>query len=557
MKRFYSTLCVLCAAASIFFLHCSTADLTGGGTIETTNGIVTGMVVHSSGEAAPGTKVKLLTAGFDPVKDTVSVITVFTDTQGNYAFPHVHSGDYSIQMIDPSNGTSAFVQGIHVLEDTATVSVAVLNVPGSIKVSLPSGINSATGYLYIPGTTLFTFLNKRTDFVTLDSVPAGFIPAIAYSSTNDTAMATIRYGVRVASGDTAVIWNPSWKYTRVLYLNTSATGANVAGAVTNFPVLVTVNAGEFDFSQAQAGGADIRFTKSNHAFLKYEIERWDPVAGRAEVWVKVDTVRGNDSMQSITMYWGNPGASDSSNGTAVFDTAAGFEGVWHLGERSGSANDATINKFNGGRNGNQQRIPGVIGYGQNYGSLGDYTDMGNVGNPGTSGFTVCAWIKSGSAKSYRTIMSKSVGGPPSSTYGWLLELDPSGSLLVFMATDTGAWGNSRTFILGSKTDIVDSAVWHHVAAIVDRSGNNQCKVFIDGSDVSDLPAAGDITKIGALVNSTPMRLGADGKGDGPWKGSLDECSIAFRVRSPDWIKLCYMNQRTDDKLVFFRENTNK
>jgi hypothetical protein len=29
------------------------------------------------------------------------------------------------------------------------------------------------------------------------------------------------------------------------------------------------------------------------------------------------------------------------------------------------------------------------------------------------------------------------------------------------------------------------------------------------------------------------------------------------VRSPDWVKLCYMNQKKDGKLVFFGKNATK
>jgi hypothetical protein len=103
--------------------------------------------------------------------------------------------------------------------------------------------------------------------------------------------------------------------------------------------------------------------------------------------------------------------------------------------------------------------------------------------------------------------------------------------------------------LGSNIQIVDSTAWHHVAAVFDRSGNGKCKLYIDGSDVSSLPAGGDIASIGALVNSAPLRLGADANGGCPWKGSMDECSVSWKARSPDWVRLCYMNQKQQDALV--------
>ena len=134
-----------------------------------------------------------------------------------------------------------------------------LRLPGTVKVSLPAGLNGATGYLYIPGTTNFVFLNNRADSAVLDSVPAGIMPSIYYSVKSGAEAIAIRYNFRIISGDTAVIMNPSWKYARALILNTSATGANVSGTVFDFPVVIRLNAGNFDFSQAQSGGADIRF----------------------------------------------------------------------------------------------------------------------------------------------------------------------------------------------------------------------------------------------------------------------------------------------------------
>jgi len=37
-----------------------------------------------------------------------------------------------------------------------------------------------------------------------------------------------------------------------------------------------------------------------------------------------------------------------------------------------------------------------------------------------------------------------------------------------------------------------------------------------------------------------------------FKGSIDEVRICSVARSVDWIKLCYMNQRPDNRLVNFR-----
>ena len=93
-----------------------------------------------------------------------------------------------------------------------------------------------------------------------------------------------------------------------------------------------MNKDNFDFGQAGSDGADIRFTKPDNSFLSFEIERWDPGLKLAEVWVRIDTIRANDTSQYIKMYWGNDIAQQESSDTAVFGTRYGWAGVWHLAE---------------------------------------------------------------------------------------------------------------------------------------------------------------------------------------------------------------------------------
>jgi len=145
-----------------------------------------------------------------------------------------------------------------------------------------------------------------------------------------------------------------WTYSKPITLNASSSGANSSNDVHKFPVLVrlaSANAADV-FNNANANGSDARFSKSSGAHLSYEIERWDKTNKLAEIWVLVDTIKSHNASQSITMYWGNASAVDSSKSTAVFDTANGFQGVWHFGEgNNSSANDATKNNYDGAASG--------------------------------------------------------------------------------------------------------------------------------------------------------------------------------------------------------------
>ena len=61
----------------------------------------------------------------------------------------------------------------------------------------------------------------------------------------------------------AAWYNNSWAFRKKLTFNNAAQSANL----TNFPVMVTLSADNFDFKQAKSAGEDIRFTDSDGTTL--------------------------------------------------------------------------------------------------------------------------------------------------------------------------------------------------------------------------------------------------------------------------------------------------
>src|SRR5436190_12775080 len=94
-----------------------------------------------------------------------------------------------------------------------------------------------------------------------------------------------------------------WAHTSDVFLNTLPDGANVTSEVRHFPVLIRLDGSNFAFSEALGKGQDIRFTDSNGVRLPHQIESWDSAAGRADVWVRIDTVHGGSADQSFKMLW--------------------------------------------------------------------------------------------------------------------------------------------------------------------------------------------------------------------------------------------------------------
>jgi hypothetical protein len=526
------------AFAALFALRC--ADLSGGGS-EAGNARVIGRVMNVQGSPAGNVMVTVLSSDYDPVKKTAHPDSVFdtTGTDGRYGFTVQKGRTYTIQAVHMTLRTRALIAGIAVGDTDITAPQCTLNAPGAIKVRLPDSSDKTLGYLFVPGTAVLTFLNNAAGFVVLDSVPGGIIPAVSYSSISIPASAVIRYDVPVIPGDTAVVYNPSWKYARRLFLNTTTGGANVSDDVYDFPVLVRLTAGNFTFAEAKADGTDIMFTKSDNTFFPFEIERWDAASQQAEIWVKVDTVFGNNDRQNIVMYWGNQGAADSSKPAAVFDTAAGFAGVWHLGQPAGAiVTDATSNGINGTATATAT-VSGSIGMAQSFNGTSSLIQTSasasdKVNFPDTGTYTVSAWVKANALDSlFHGIVFKS-------NFQFGLQMRPKNKWEFLTYIDKSRWEMSRS--------PASDNLWHALAGV--RNGSKQY-LYVDGIcvDSSIVNVASNI----ARAYDQPLQIGhcPDGGNDPDryFNGSIDEVRISKVAYGADWIKLCHMNQKGQDALV--------
>ena len=534
-----------------FLYRC--VQLEGGAGGETTNGLVTGQLTNNDGLYCAGALVRLFPADYDPVKNSKEILTDTTDILGNYAFSHVPRGDYTVLAALEPNGTRTLIRGIHVENDTCIAPAQTMRTPGSIKAFLPLESDNSTGYVFIPGTPYYAFLSDQNDYVMIDSVTAGTVPRLSYSSVNSSITKIIRYNISVGSSDTTVVWNPSWSYARKLTLNTSKTGANVPGDVVNFPVLIRLNADNFDFIQAQASGTDIRFAKSDNTMLPHEIERWDGVQRRAEVWVNVDTIHGNDSTQSIMMYWGNVSTVDASNGQASFDTAAGFQGVWHLGDApEDSVHDATLNRYHGVSpdNARPRSAEGSIGTCRSFNGVDDVITMPNTAKgkldfPQNGKYTVSAWVTSDTFDGLSHVV---VSKGNFQYFLWVTPIHLNTTLWEFAEYQNGSGWDLSVHKANARQWVLLTGV---------RNGATQ-RLYVNGESLDSLIGfpffdprdAGSDLQIGRFQER--MLSWGDIEGYCPFKGRIDEVRISSVARNASWIRLCYMNQKTDDNLVIFK-----
>jgi hypothetical protein len=329
-----------------------------------------------------------------------------------------------------------------------------------------------------------------------------------------------------------------WIFSTVIRLNTDSTGADVSGDVYDFPLLVRLNSGNFNFYQARDSGQDIRFSNSSVTVeLDYEIERWDKANQVAEIWVKMDTVYGDTNFQYIWMYWGNSNASSASNGSSVFDTADGFTGAWHLEENGNTDTDGYKDATGNGAHGTGNSLDttsdvnGIIGRAQDLDGSCDYITISQEGKFDITGaVTVSTWIKVENFDiEWQAILTKGDNA-------WRLQRNQSTDAVYFAGS-----GLSTNWELAGSDTVNDSS-WHHVAGVYDGSNLH---VYVDGVLDSSVTATGSIS-----TNDYNVKMGENAQSTGRYfDGIIDEAWVMDVGKDSNWIKLSYENQRESQQFV--------
>jgi hypothetical protein len=529
--------CVLC--------NCSRISISGGeGNGSET--IAKGHITDENGSLVANAMVSLLPFSYNPTSDTVlpGQWQTLTDNNGEYHISRVVIGSYNLEAYSANNGKKGLVQNIHVSDVTNEISIdtARLRVPGTIDVRCDSAVLHSGDYLYITGTSVYTIVDAQSlgkGFVTLFGVPTGRFASIIHIGSAETQNLLLDT-ITVSPGSKISVPYSAWKFSKRLVLNTAASGAAVPGSVYNFPVLVRLTRSNFNFAQSAGRGADLRFAKSDGTPLSYEIERWDSVAAAADVWVSIDTVYGNDSTHSITMYWGlrsTGSATSESNSAAVFDTALGNIGVWHLGP---GLSDATIYGDNG-IDSSTADATGIISRCRHFNpALPSFITIPNESRFDiTTNITLSAWVQVDSIKAlWQAIITKG-----DNTYR--LHCDTALKAAVF-STSTFAANQTDTVLnsLYSKTRI-DDHQWHFICGVFDGS---VMRIYIDGNLEGER-----LVSTPCQTNDFNVMIGNNGRMPKRfYAGSIDEVRIMHAVMNVNWVKLCYMNQKEIDRLIIFR-----
>ncbi|MBN1128952.1 MAG: DUF2341 domain-containing protein [Chitinispirillaceae bacterium] len=534
----------LCIAAVLAagLLHCGDLSLSEGGFgSETTNGIIMGTVVMPDG--APVAYAPVSVRRTDYVNSnlpkgqkakTRTGADALTDTNGMFRVDSLDTGRYTVMIRDESDNAvmseCVVAPGLQKIDLEDEVLRPCVTVLGWVDPELLAG----RAYVQVFGSDKVVPVDSSGCF-SVSGMPAGTLN-FRVSGTGTTESLLLE-PVTVSPGDTVSVPPRGWRYSRRLYLNTTASGAGVYGTVCRFPLLVRLTGDNFDFSEARDGGGDVKFTKSNGMPMPFEIERWDPSLGMAELWVLIDTVYGNDSSRHFLMYWGNSEASARSDGTVVFDTAQGYLGVWHCG---GSVEDAT-GRANNASSCSALDSPGIVGMGKKFGGADSIRIDGLLGRPST--VTLSAWSR---------LDTLNVNGSGAEVVSignaCLLRMDDirsnHGAMGAFHQAGDSVFYNVYSGQYLKKTG------WHCLAFVVDAVNSTQA-LYVDGV-LSSLHNSKEPVNYSGTGQHTFIGRHGNGKIAYFFRGMIDEVRISAATRSADWIRLEFMNQNASNVLVVER-----
>ncbi len=376
-----------------------------------------------------------------------------------------------------------------------------------------------------------------------------------------------------------------WAAYKDITVNTTSAGANVANNVLGIPVLVRLTSSNFSDFAVPGTKASIRFeTTSKH--LPYQVERWDSTGGNvAEVWVLLDTAKGNNSSPSIRMRWGKAGAVDSSNGGAVFAQSNGFVGAWHLGDAPGitarpnavtGAPPATPSNDAGTFGGGTYVTPtGVIGKADVIRGAGtrnapvansDYLDIGSGATGSTqspydgnntyagytdfsTGFTYSFWVNPGAAAgnfTYMLELSNTNGG----TNNIQFFRPNTATTYRYEHVNGGASAGTKTTASGSLVQ----GSWQHIVVTVGTGATPSVTIYKNG--VVSLAASNETAPMEVIARTNAWIGKSNYGGDFYFNGSFDEPEISNLPRSADWVKLSYETQKIGSTVLTFGAQVN-
>jgi len=345
----------------------------------------------------------------------------------------------------------------------------------------------------------------------------------------------------------------------------------IAETLNNFPVLVKLTSGRFDYNHANPDGSDIRFFDADGNKLSYEIEKW-AYNGDSFIWVKVPEISSNTDY--IWLYYGNSNAKDAQDTVNVWSN--NYLMVQHLDETSGNHIDSTSKKYTA----NVVNIPssqqgqdiGIIDGADEFDSDSmSYLHVTDFSGPGIlmlSALTVTALFKPDYNDTSTVVSywrSWDCGGWKEPEHVWISKFCPFGWQLDLTDTNLNlhlGYSNGPITVVSGDSDLIDGE-WHFAGMVrVPVGGSTSAtgiyRLYVDGEfegeDTRFIGYSGQDFRIGSRSNLYNPDSAVPG---GYFNGIIDEIRISTKVRSDFWMEAEFASMM--DKFIDYgteEENTN-
>lgn len=302
-------------------------------------------------------------------------------------------------------------------------------------------------------------------------------------------------------------WNSDWENQKKISIN----ALGVTPAQAQFPVVVRLHSGNFDFTSANVDGSDLRFIAADDKTeLKFHIEKYDSVNELAVIWVQLPKVGAAEKDAHFWVYSGNEKATASADAKLTWDAAT--VSAFHFAEKALLQDSSASGLVAAGEVSVQKSA--LLGEAAVFN--GKALTIATIpGLKGTAAYTWSAWVKPANITQAATLVS----------LGDALSLKTEG---VKLSLNGGKLAGGE----------IKAATWQHVALTVDGTKAN---IYINGISVS----SGDVPAVDASSN---IKVG-----DG-YAGEIDEMQLANVARSPEWLKLSASAQGMDSQLLKIEES---
>lgn len=361
-----------------------------------------------------------------------------------------------------------------------------------------------------------------------DGTDAGIDPAAPDAPDSDA-------GVDSSIDAAPTAWLPGWTHRKQITLRASQVEAPGNGALTDFPVLVSVTDAQIG-ATALASGTDIVFTAADGTtLLASEVESFTPGNSQLVAWVKVPTLSATVDT-TLYVYYGNATPPARTPGETW---TASYLGVWHLNQdpaavATGNVLDSTSgNRHFTSRNMQSNDLTaGQIGLGFAFDGMDEFVDISQLSTGST--FTISMWVEFSGGNNPRTLLANS--GPAGDADGFRFFINTPGSTDRRLIFETGNGTGGSAQIARTGTNAIPNNALTHVAAVVNRPMGTAL-LYVNGVSSATETAAVTNFATNAALNAARM---ADASSY--FAGKLDELEIATTARPAEWLKTSFNNQ---------------